>query len=90
MVGGIAASPVAVKADASVNVTVQVEASMDGGLLGKVKANTKAKPDKVSEPGVVTKATTKAGIAKGKGPMRTSINVNKKSGGKKASSLPGE
>ena len=90
LVGGVATSPVAVKADASVKVTVQAKASVKFGS-GKANAEPKRPKKTAVKSKTVAEKTTNAGIAKGKGTMRkTSINVNKKNGWKKASSLAGE
>jgi hypothetical protein len=90
LVGGIATSPVAVKADASVKVTIQAKASLDV-RSGKAKARTKAQAKKAAKSKRIAATTTAATTTKGKGTMKTtSINVYKKNVGKKASSHLGE
>jgi hypothetical protein len=89
LVGGIAA-PVAVKADASINVAVQAKASLSGSVMGEAQSTPKTMEKRMAESKAVAKTRATAGNAKGKGSMKTSINEKKKSDGKKASALPGE
>ena len=87
MVGGIATSPVRVKADASIKVALEAEASVNVNI-GMARTKPMAATGATSK--AAAKKTTKARTTKGTGTVRkTLINVNKKSVWKKASSLPG-
>jgi hypothetical protein len=87
LVGGVADSPVTVKANASVNVNVAAKAAVDVSLGSKAKAKSKAKTAAKSTAG--TKKTTKAGAVKGHKTMKT-INTGNTNVWYKASSLLGE
>src|SRR5579884_231280 len=87
LVGGSAASPVGVKAKATIKVTVGAKASVEVGI-DNATAKPKAQAKTAVKPKAVAEKTAKARTAKGKGTMKkTSINVSKKSVWKKASSL---
>lgn len=81
LVGCIKASPVVVKADASVKASVRVESSV-AVTVGKANAEPKAKTGTTKKSKKAATTTTKARTMKGKGKMNNgSINA-KKSGGK--------
>jgi hypothetical protein len=86
LVGGIAKSPVTVKADASVSVSIKAKAALEIGASGRAKAKLKA-TKKVAKSGTAAKTTTKAKIAKGRKTMRNPVSLGKRSDWKAASCL---
>lgn len=72
--GGIAI-PVTVKADGSLNVSVQAKATVKVGAKGRAKAKSKAKTTAVSKSKKAAKKTTEANKVKGQKAMKNSINI---------------
>jgi hypothetical protein len=87
LVGGIAESPVTVKADASVSVSVKAKGALEIGAACRAKAKLKATKKVAAKSGTAAKTTTKAKGAKGKEAMRDSVSLEKRSGWKAASCL---
>ena len=75
LIGGIATTPVTVKAKASVNVSVKAKAVVEVGAAGEAKAKSKAKATAVPKLKTAAKKTTKAKIVKGQKTMKNSVNI---------------
>ena len=86
MIGGVANSPVTVKANASADVIVRLSAAAS---VGGAEAKAEAEPNTAATSNTVAKKATVANTAKGKEAMN-SINTGNKNVGCKASSLLGE